>query len=187
MNQGGSSGQTGRVVIFTVVGAFALGAAYLAGFSAGRSGVALGTTGATGVAALAPARPTELEGVVGYKMRIGWRICGRQPLHDCRIRWGYENSLSRGTFSFDPTDIAPAVSCETQGEDALGRCGDAGVLIGEEAQRTSMARCLARYGVILRATGTMHQVDPRDPQVRPGVLRVDCREGYQEFSFDDHL
>lgn len=33
----------------------------------------------------------------------------------------------------------------------------------------------------------MSRVDPRDEQLDPGVLRLDCAEGYSVHVFDDHL
>lgn len=160
-----------------------VGAAYIADQALGAftSRPAAGSTSAA-----PPPRPQRLEGLAGYMLRTGWQICGRQQLHACTVRWGFEN-MGHGTFQFDRTDIAPAASCDTQVSDAFSRCSDAGSAFGSDAERTSQARCLAPLGVFMRGTGTMHEVDPRDPQEDPGTLRMDCTEGFREFHFADHM
>lgn len=134
----------------------------------------------------APRRDARLTGVTAYKVRFGFTVCGRAELHDCRVQWGYLNDGARGTLAFPATDIHPTATCDGQIHAALEICRGQGSLVGEAPERLRHAVCLRPYGVLVRGEGTI-LTDPRDEQVRPGTLRVECAEGTREFNFDDPL
>jgi hypothetical protein len=129
-----------------------------------------------------------LAGIATYETTNGFRICSRADLHRCDIRFGWENSGDRGTFRFIRTNIRAAVSCDTQARVVASICTDAGAGNDfSEGARDRFARCAMPFGIILRGESTMSQVDPRDPQERPGALRVQCDEGFSASSFEDHM
>ena len=63
-----------------------------------------------------------------------------------------------------------------------------GCVAGNDLPRTpAELACLAGYGVLYRGDTNLTILDPRDPQLPPGTLRLDCAEGYLEGTFTDTL
>lgn len=128
-----------------------------------------------------------LSGVILYKNRAGFGVCARQPLHHCVARWGFDNGGDRGTLRLQPVEIGSVATCDNITANAVAACSDAGVspLAGTPTQ--PWLECAAQHGFIYRINPEI--LDPRDEHLhlRPGVLRVDCDEGWRDGVFDDLL
>ncbi len=89
-----------------------------------------------------------------------------------------------------PVDIDPVSSCDGLGNQAIAACADAGAdPLAVSGPAPSWIQCAALHGLIYRGRNTVTTVDPRDEAraMRPGEMRLDCDEGYDEALFDNTL
>jgi len=128
-----------------------------------------------------------LEGIAVWRYPAGFRICTRPSLHDCRVRFGFTQGGDRGTLEFESMNIQSTPSCATQANDGFAACSHPSGLIDDNPSPERTARCLLTWGLLTRDESVMHTVDPRDPQLPPGIMRLECREGYYEGSFENTM
>jgi hypothetical protein len=125
-----------------------------------------------------------LAGVAVFSTRgRGITVCSRRDLHGCRVSRGENVGFGPTTIDWPESDIAALVSCDDIGIQAVAACPvDAGhaTVIGSMEER---APCERSRGLFARVGHTIR--DPRDPQLEPGQVVVDCMEGQKRGTFDE--
>ena len=142
----------------------------------------------------APPRPTTssiaLTQTVLYRSYDGFQVCTRHQLHDCILTFVRSDGVTKSLLRIGPFSVAPATACASIEQDAIGRCGDAGVdpfhtVPGTERNGPTREwlSCAARHGFFHRSGSATMVLDPRDetPAIRslaPGLVHLQCNEGF---------
>jgi hypothetical protein len=121
-----------------------------------------------GIANLLDPRRQDLVHVVVRQADGALQVCADRVLHHCEITVG---STSGMDLEWRPAEIERADSCDTQVTRAYERCAS-----------DASAACMARHGVLTRATAA--RGDPRYRTIEAGQLRLQCDEGRKEGTFN---
>lgn len=120
-------------------------------------------------------RATRLTGVAIFRNNSGFRVCSRHNLTRCVFRAG---SATGPTQFFQSFNVPSVPLCDTQAEDAIRACADAGDLMSD-----ANAMCMLRHGMLRLQISQAS--DPRDEQLPAGFCKLQCAEGFIDAQFRD--
>lgn len=130
-------------------------------------------------------RRAPIRGIAAWATRSGgFHICSHSTLHNCVVKFGQDVGIGPSTVQWPQTQILATENCNTQLASIAQACSDGGVnMLATGEQRDAYARCAAPLGLLVRSS-LVRILDPRDEQVPPGTLEIQCDDGRSVFQFN---